>query len=84
MGKLNEHNMKFQDFTHLYPLSKTLRFELKPIGKTLDHIESKNFLHQDKQRAEDYKKVKRMQMEIGSIPVIILAKEIHCLNITNV
>lgn len=52
--------MKFQDFTHLYPLSKTLRFELKPIGKTLDHIESKNFLHQDKQRAEDYKKVKKI------------------------
>lgn len=35
--------MLFQDFTHLYPLSKTVRFELKPIGKTLEHIHAKTF-----------------------------------------
>lgn len=50
--------MLFQDFTHLYPLSKTLRFELKPIGKTLEHIHAKNFLNQDETMADMYQKVK--------------------------
>ncbi|MDO5050504.1 MAG: hypothetical protein Q4D68_02085, partial [Moraxella equi] len=50
--------MLFQDFTHLYPLSKTVRFELKPIGKTLEHIHAKNFLSQDETMADIYQKVK--------------------------
>lgn len=53
----------FDDFTHLYLISKTLRFELKPVGKTLDHINAKGFIDGEKkdsdiQRAEDYKKMK--------------------------
>lgn len=48
----------FNELTGLYSLSKTLRFELKPIGKTLEHIESKGLIAQDEQRAEEYKKVK--------------------------
>ena len=28
-----------EKFTKTYPLSKTLRFELRPIGKTLSFIE---------------------------------------------
>lgn len=46
--------------TGLYSLSKTLRFELKPIGKTLEHIENKGLIGQDEQRAEEYKKVKEI------------------------
>lgn len=53
------HTMKkINELTALYPLSKTLRFELKPIGKTLDHIEQKGLIVQDEQRAEEYKQVK--------------------------
>lgn len=48
----------FNDLTGLYPLSKTLRFELKPIGKTLENIERKGIIEQDTQREEEYKKVK--------------------------
>lgn len=48
----------FEELTGLYSLSKTLRFELKPIGRTLEHIESKGLIAQDEQRAEEYKKVK--------------------------
>lgn len=48
----------FQDFTNLYSLSKTLRFELIPTKETLSNIESKGFLSNDKKRAEDYKRVK--------------------------
>ena len=46
-------------FTNLYSLSKTLRFELKPVGKTLEHIKSKGLISQDEQRADSYKKMKK-------------------------
>ena len=47
-----------KDLTGQYCLSKTLRFELKPIGKTLEHIERKGLLTQDEQRAEEYELMK--------------------------
>ncbi len=53
-------NNLFENFTNKYPVSKTLRFELKPIGKTLEHIESKGLVSKDEQRAEKYKKAKKL------------------------
>lgn len=55
----NNTTMKtFNDLTGLYSLSKTLRFELKPVGRTLENIETKGLIAQDEQRAEEYEKVK--------------------------
>lgn len=48
------------ELTGLYSLSKTLRFELKPVGATLSHIEEKGLVAQDTQRADEYKKVKEI------------------------
>ncbi|MCQ2213998.1 MAG: type V CRISPR-associated protein Cas12a/Cpf1 [Bacteroidaceae bacterium] len=48
----------FNELTGMYSISKTLRFELKPIGRTLEHIESKGLIAKDEQRAEEYEKVK--------------------------
>lgn len=48
----------FNELTGLYSLSKTIKFELKPIGKTLEHIEQKGIIAQDTKRAEEYEKVK--------------------------
>ncbi len=50
--------MNQKDFTNLYSLSKTLRFELRPIGRTLNNIKSTGILAEDNHRAESYKKVK--------------------------
>ncbi len=50
----------FNDLTGLYSLSKTLRFELKPIGKTLENIERKGIIEQDTQREKEYQKVKEI------------------------
>lgn len=50
----------YSDFTGLYPLSKTLRFELKPIGKTKENIEKNGILERDNQRAVGYKAVKKV------------------------
>lgn len=48
----------FEQFTGLYPVKKTLRFELKPIGKTLENIEKKGLIAQDEQRDREYHRVK--------------------------
>ena len=48
----------FHGFSNLYPVSKTLRFELQPIGRTRENIEKGELLRQDEQRTQDYKKVK--------------------------
>ncbi len=47
-------------FTNLYSLSKTLRFELIPQGKTLENIQHQGLLIKDETRAESYKKVKKI------------------------
>lgn len=50
----------FQQFSRIYPLSKTLRFELKPVGNTLEHINKNGLLEQDQHRAESYIQVKKV------------------------
>ena len=52
--------MKSNIFTNQYSLSKTLRFELIPQGKTLEYINSKGLLDQDNNRAISYQKVKKI------------------------
>ena len=45
-------------FTNIYSLTKTLRFELKPVWKTLENIENKGLIDQDEKRAKSYKEMK--------------------------
>lgn len=47
------------NFINLYPVQKTLRFELRPVGETLKHIEEKGILTADEHRAYAYGKVKK-------------------------
>ena len=47
-------------FIGIYPISKTLRFELIPIGRTLEYIERDGILNDDYHRAESYQKVKKI------------------------
>lgn len=48
----------FESFTKVYKLSKTLKFELRPIGKTLDNIKASGVLDRDFARAGSYPHVK--------------------------
>ncbi len=50
----------WENFINQYSVSKTLRFELKPVGKTLENINAKGLIEEDEQRAEDYKKAKKI------------------------
>ena len=47
-------------FTGLYPVSKTLRFELKPVGKTLEKIKETGVIENDKRRHKDYFDAKKI------------------------
>ncbi|MBR3022761.1 MAG: type V CRISPR-associated protein Cas12a/Cpf1 [Bacteroidaceae bacterium] len=49
-----------KQFIDLYPVSKTLRFELRPVGRTQEWIEKNHVLENDGKRAEDYPRVKDM------------------------
>lgn len=49
-----------KQFTDLYSISKTLRFELKPIGKTLENIEKNGILGRDYRRSIGYKSIKKI------------------------
>ena len=50
----------FDNYTNLYSVSKTLRFELIPQGKTRENIEKNGILFEDEARAENYKIVKSL------------------------
>ena len=46
-------------FTNRYSVSKTLRFELIPVGVTKEQINAKGLISQDKQRADSYQEMKK-------------------------
>lgn len=53
-------NTLFSQFIGLYPVSKTLRFELKPMGKTLEKIKETGVIENDKKRHNDYFDAKKI------------------------
>lgn len=50
----------FNDFTGIYQVSKTLRFEAKPVGATLHNLIANGLLEHDEHRAESYVRVKKL------------------------
>ena len=50
----------YENLINQYPVQKTLRFELIPQGKTLDYIQSRGIISEDEERAEQYKKLKKV------------------------
>lgn len=48
----------YDEFHNLFSVSKTLRFELKPVGKTKEYFEE-YILEQDEEKAEKFKEVKK-------------------------
>lgn len=74
--------MEFDDFKRLYPLSKTLRFEAKPIGATLKNIIKSGVLEEDEHRAQSYVKVKKLIDEYHKVFIDRVLNE-GCLTIEN-
>ena len=74
--------MEFNDFKRLYPLSKTLRFEAKPIGSTLNNIIKSGLLEEDEHRAQSYVKVKKLIDEYHTVFIDRVLND-GCLTIEN-
>ncbi len=53
-----QNKQSFADFTNLYSLSKTLRFELKPIGQTQAMLDENKIFEVDENRKKAYDKTK--------------------------
>ena len=51
---------KIDNFVNLYSVSKTLRFKAIPVGKTQENIEIKRLIEEDEERAEQYKRAKKI------------------------
>ena len=49
-----------KQFIGIYPVSKTLRFELRPVGKTQEWIEKNHVLEKDEDKSADYPTVKKL------------------------
>lgn len=57
---INSSKSIWDGFVNKYSLSKTLRFELQPISKTMDFIKEKGLIEQDKEREKEFTLVKRI------------------------
>ncbi len=59
-------NNYFEQFTQQFSISKTLRFELKPVGETADYVNDfkssfiKDIVNQDNKRAKEYQITKQL------------------------
>lgn len=49
----------FEEFINLYELSKTLRFELKPVWKTSNNLEKDSIIQKDREVEENYNEIKK-------------------------
>lgn len=47
-------------FINMYPISKTIRFALLPVGKTEENFSNMLLLQEDEKRAGEYQKVKKI------------------------
>ena len=47
-------------FINMYPISKTIRFALLPVGKTEENFSNMLLLQEDEKRADEYQKVKKI------------------------
>jgi len=53
-----KQSTQYDDFTNVYSLSKTLRFELKPDPLTAEYIEKEQMLEKDKSISQSYQEIK--------------------------
>jgi len=60
MIKMMKEKSIWNEFTNMYSISKTLRFKLKPIGKTFDNIKKKGLIEEDKDREKGFNNIKKI------------------------
>ena len=67
----------YSNLRKLYPVQKTLRFELIPQGKTKENMEKEGIIREDEHRAKIYNKVKKYCDEYHKIFIEDCLKELE-------
>lgn len=75
--------MYYQNLTKLYPISKTIRNELIPIGKTVENIKKNNILESDIRRKADYEHVKVLMDNYHKQLINEALKGVHLVELSN-
>lgn len=73
----------YEDFTNIYPVSKTLRFELIPESETKFFLEKNGVLNSDEKRAEDYKRLKELLDRYYKAYIEEALKDVHLEGLDN-
>ena len=60
MSTINATSSIFADMENLFPLTKTLRFELKPVGKTLENFLNTDTFNRDRDKASSRKEMQNI------------------------
>ena len=76
-------NNLYENLHNLYPVQKTLRFELIPIGQTKENIERNGILDEDSYLAEIFEKVKKYCDEYHKRFIEKSLKDIELKNLDN-
>lgn len=71
----------YSNLHKLYSVQKTLRFELKPVGKTKENIKREGILEKDNHRADTYKRVKEYCNEYHKIFIDNALKDFHLIGL---
>ena len=71
----------YSNLRKLYPVQKTLRFELIPQGKTKENMEKEGIIREDEHRAKIYNKVKKYCDEYHKIFIEDCLKDIKLDNL---
>lgn len=66
-----------KQFIGKYPVSKTLRFELRPVGRTQEWIEKNGVVENDEHKAENYPQVKKLIDEYHKVCISESLKAVH-------
>lgn len=75
--------MYYQSLTKLYPISKTIKNELIPVGKTLENIRRNNILESDIQRKADYQLVKKLMDNYHKQLINEALQDVHLAELSN-
>ena len=66
-----------KQFICTYSVSKTLRFELRPVGRTQEWIEKNGVVENDERKAENYPQVKKLIDEYHKVCISESLKGVH-------
>ncbi len=74
-------NKVFESFTWLYEISKTLRFELKPVWETFYNLENDWVIEKDREIEKNYHQIKEL---LDDLHILFVEKSLENINLSKI